>query len=102
MWVFFYTTTIVIKLQKSIRKFWSSLKITKNVSLQYDVYFNFAITNSGFGFSALWDRVFSQGVIRFISEETCSLFRHSMGNEPGGRLFCKTSLTWYITQKITI
>ena len=48
---------IEIKLQKSIHKFWSSLKITKNVSLHCDIYFDFTIKNFGFGYSALWHSV---------------------------------------------
>lgn len=66
MWVFFYTATIEMKLQNSVCKFWSSLKITKNVSLQYDIFY-FTIKNFGFGSSALWHSVKSQGGIIVIS-----------------------------------
>jgi hypothetical protein len=51
------SATIEIKLQKSVCKFWSSLKITKNVSLQRDIYFDFTIKNFGFGCSAFWHSV---------------------------------------------
>ena len=61
------STTIEIKLQKSICKFWSSLKITKNISLQYDIYFDFTIKNFGFVHSALWHNVKQQGAFVVIS-----------------------------------